>query len=246
MGAYDELDEAIAGLKFGVAEPSRVASFKVAELAGIPFGSPVFGYDDDEVNGYLAHTDTSTIVFDADFVTSNSIVITVNGVAGTAVIFATSHAATMTALLVQLESDFTGLTAEATDLAGTNRTIKLVLKGLEIVATEAITGGAGQATGTITASTSQVFLGVALFTQLGYVDNVGYYEYEDAMNVMEIGWIYINTHETVQANTIAYVITAVGATQGKFGTSGFDTGARFRSSVTGAGLARVELRGQKG
>lgn len=246
MPAYGDLTQKLPGLKMGVSEASRVSSWVVAESAGIVFGAPVFGYDGDNENAYSAKTDTQTIVFDADFVASNSIVITVNGEASTPVVFDTNQATTMDALETQLEADFPGLEATLTDTAGANRTIELFWKGTNLTVTEAVTGGASQPTGTITASTKQVFLGIALFTQIAYNDEVGIYAYQDSINVMERGWVAVETHEAVQANTDAYAVTAIGATQGKFGTSGFDTGCRFRDSLSSAGTAIVEVRGQKG
>ena len=67
---------------------------------------------DDDV--YIQHSDTlnvQTIVFSADLVASNSIATTVNGVSLTPTVYATSNAATLTALAASIEATAGVLTA---------------------------------------------------------------------------------------------------------------------------------------
>ena len=81
MSAYNDMTESIACLKHGL--DSRVKSLCVKETNGIEYGYPVFGYAGNESDVYLYHNNVGAMAFDADFVASNSIVLTVNGTATT-------------------------------------------------------------------------------------------------------------------------------------------------------------------
>jgi hypothetical protein len=162
MGAYSNTDAKIAGLKQGLS--SRVLSKRVAETAGIEYGYPVFGYEGNDNDAYLYHNNVGVILFDADFVTSNSIVITVDGTAVTAVPFNTSHTQTMTDLKEQIQNDITGAVVTLTD-ATNNRELTITIEDdNERVVAEAVTGGASQPTGTVSYTSSQIFLGLTLIT----------------------------------------------------------------------------------
>lgn len=248
MGAYGRMDEAIAGLKVGV-ESQRVGTFACAETAGILPGTPVFGYSGDSKNAYKIRLDTSTNTLDADLVTSNVITMTptIEGVAQTpiAVTFDTDHDTTMDAIKAAIEAAISGAVVTLTD-ATNNRVFVVFVKGKNVSFSCVVTLGASQATVTSASTTVQIFLGVAMFTQvLTYVGSVGTYVYGDAINVMEIGVLWVPTAGAVSANTKAYVVSAIGATQGLFSTSGYSLEARYRDSVSAAGLVKLEVRGQE-
>jgi hypothetical protein len=235
MGAYETIDPAIAGLQYGL--DNDVETWRAAEE--IPFGRGVFGYVGDEKNAYLYKLDTSTTVFDADFVASNSIVATVNGVAVTAVVFDTDQATTMSNLEAQIEADISGAEATLTDTGGDNRTIAIFIKGVSVVVTWAVTGGASQPGDTVTTSSAQIFLGVSAITHREAA-GTNSYKVKDAANILIKGKLYVLTNAAVNANTAAYVASA----DSLFSTSGYDTKSRYRSSIASAGLALVEVRGQ--
>jgi hypothetical protein len=241
MSAYNDIDVQVAGLRYGL--EATVETFHAAEE--IAFGDPVFGYAGDDVNGYAAHQDTAQIVWDADFVTSNSIDVVVNGVT-TTVVFDTDQATTMLAIIAAIEAQtlLAGIDVTRTDISGDDRTLKFFWKGDDIeTLTETVTLGASQATGTITFSNSQVFLGIAL---LSHQESAGVAKYDlnEAMNVLTEGFVWVNAYQAVQANSAAYVVVTFGANLGKFGTAGYDTKSRFRGNTSGAALVALEVRGQ--
>jgi len=254
MPQYANIDPKIAGLKQGL--DSRVESKIVAELLGIDFGLPVFGNEGVDDLIYLYHNDRSQLAFDADFVTANSIVITVNGTAVTAVPFNTDHDTTMNDVIAQIEADITGssVALDATD--GTNRTIFIDINGVEVIVTEAITGGGSQATGTATISSRQVFKGYSLFTQKESAEKTDLdgnvidaadakYLLKDAANVLIDGWVTVTMFEAVNSGVAAYVKVAAGATQGQTGTTTSGntalTGVTIDETIAAAGLARVRV-----
>lgn len=249
MGAYDNLDQAIAGLKLGI-DMDRVETWKAAET--IAFGAPVFVYEGDDVGAYNVKQDTATITLDADLVTGNTITttVTVDGVAQAAVAtpFNTDHDTTMDDHVTNLEAGITGLDVTLTD-ATNNRQFTLFLKGSDLTAiTSPVTGGASQAGVTMAYTTAQVFAGVALYTSKSEVDTVGTYVADETVNVLAEGQVWINTDGAVSSNTNAYVVwDATSADQGKFtatATDNYDVGCKFRSDLAAAGLALVEVRGQ--
>jgi hypothetical protein len=91
----------------------------------------------------------TSLAFDADFNAGNSIVVTVNGTAVTAVPYNASHAQTMADLKTQIETDITDCVCVITDKDPTGRTIEITVNGNETDVSEAITGGTPP-TGTIT------------------------------------------------------------------------------------------------
>lgn len=235
MAAYGNMDEAVAGLRYGMMDgdvETRRASEEIA------FGLPVFGYEGDQVNAYKYYVDVAKVVFDADFVASNSIVITVNGVASVATVFDTDQETTLAALVANVAA-LTGVecVADATDTNG--RTILVRTKGATAVVTEAITGGATQATGTITTGTGQVFLGITQLTQ----KEDFFYNEDEAMNVLhKNGRIYASVTGSASANGKAYL-----GSDGKFSaTAGTDIGCVFVSNevvdaASGNNIAIVEV-----
>lgn len=252
MPAYGNIDRAIPGLVAEELQTKKSIRTRSAKQE-IEFGAPVMGYLGDEVSGYNYALDMNTIVWDADFVTSNSILVTVNGVSAGAVVFATDHDTTMGLVLAAVtaltitDSVLGTVQVDASLDAGdaNNRTLFIRAKGLEVTVTEAVTLGATQATGTITAQTDQVFIGISVYTakNVSSANNAKYFV-NDTVNVMETGiiWAYVNS--PVVADAVAYLDNA-GSDKGRFAAAGDAVGAFFRdntytNSTTGDVLGMVQ------
>jgi len=258
MPQYGALDPAFPGMS---AEIFVKTESKFA-MEAIPFGYPMFAYSGNVTDPgktgevWLYHNDRSKVAFDADFVTSNSIAVTVNGVAVTAVVFDTDHETTMTNLLSQIETDITGATAtlDTDDVNG--RTFFVDIDGVDVVVTAVVTLGASQAVATITVSGRQVFVGVSGHTHVvgsapktdlegNVLEAAKAYVAKDQLNNVWGGLINVDVAVAVSDTATAYVITS-GANQGRFGaTAGYDTGCKYRSNTAAAGTAVVEVRGLK-
>jgi len=245
MSAYNKLDPAIAGLKYGSMQSGeKIVTYKAAEQ--INFGVPVFGYSGDNINVYNAKRDTAVSLLDADLVTSNVYTLTINGT-DVATTFDTDHDTTMDAVKANIETAFPSATVTLTD-ATNNREVTIFQAGTNFTVTGVVTLGGSQAGVTVTYTTAQVFLGVSVITHKAYTDSVGYYVQYDAVNVMEYGELYVNTAAAVNANTDAYVVWNLTSDQGKFtatSTNNYAVGCKFKSTITAAGLAVVEVRGQQ-
>lgn len=226
MTAYGNQDSAIAGGKvFGDSEV-------VTRLAGgiIDFGKPVVQYAGDSDKCYQYLLDKSVATFAADFVASNSIALTVNGLTAT-VAFDTDQATTKAALVAAVDA-----LAGVTCTAGAGRAINIITEGAVCTASVVITGGVSQTTMSQVLSCSGSLFGVALRTQK--LD--GQYNAQDAVNVLREGEIWVLTNDTVVANTAAYLVAATGVWTDE-SSGNVSTGYYFRSSTSGAALARLEV-----
>ena len=234
MPAYGDIDTAKAGILYGL--DNQIEGVWASKLvAGIEFGRPVFGYAGDSTNLYTFKNDVGKIVFDADFVSLNEIIITVNGVDTSTVAFDTDHDTTMDLVLAAINA-LADVEAVLDADDSNNRTFYILEKGVTAVVAEAITLGASQATGVITYTTAQIFVGMSILTQ----NDSGLYEQYDAVNVLVKGYAYGDSTTVAAANIAAYV-----GTDGKFANTGVEIGARFRSNLSSAGLVLVEVEGQK-
>ena len=248
MGAYNNLDPAIAGLRLGIESLSDfIETFRSADPAAImPYGVPVFMNPGDEPNGYLAHQDTAVITCSGSFTGSDTaIIVTLNGTPlasiGYAVSSATTGAAVRAAILAAL-SAISGTTCVFDDSA---HTFTIFTPGYDLTATLASSGGV---TATTAYSSSMIFMGVSVFDQVSYRDSTGGYPLDVSGNMTYFGLIWVNTSVAVKSGQDAYVILASGATQGKFtnvSTNNYACKAIFRSTTTGAGLVLIELRGKQ-
>lgn len=236
MGAYGEMDQAIAGLPYGINK--KVGTLRCADSAGLPFGRAVMVNPGDKDGGYGIKSDTVKLAFNADLIASNSTVLTINGVALTAVVYATSHAHTMDLLKAAIEAAFPTATVTLSD-ATNNREITVTIKGTTMSGSGVVTGGATQATVSGTVTSMQVFAGVSLFVQKEY-NAANQYNLNEAMNVLRNGEAWVEVTEAVKAHNPAYIVQS-GAGAGKFATSGYTTNARFKSNTSGAGLALIEV-----
>jgi len=233
MSAYGNIDSAFGGLKDGLG--GRVETFRAAEA--IAFGKPVFGYKGDALNAYGFKKDVAKLVYSTDFVASNSTIVTVNGVATAAVVYDTSHLATITAIKNAI-AGLTGVEAVLDASDTDKRTILIRVKGATASVDSATTGGTGQPTDTVTYGSGQVFLGFALFTQKESV-GIANYAVGDVMNVLsQDGRLWTPIAAAVKANSPAYVADA-----GSISNAGTLLNARIRSTAA-SGLALVEPDGQ--
>jgi len=245
MGAYDTMDVALAGMKPVL--DCTAESWVCAEADGISFGLPGFSYLGEAKKLYKYYNDAGKLVFDGDFVTSNVITITVDGEDAADVTFTTDHDTTADLVVAAVAAlDDVDCVLDSTDTD--NRTFIIRKKGVTLVVSEAITGGAGQVTGTWGDQASgQVYVGVAMFTQksesLDTSANEGYEQY-DSVNVMTRGRIYVEAKATVEANNEAYVDNS-GADIGEFSSAGAELSARYRTNGTSGSIVEVETDGQK-
>jgi len=231
---YQDMDKALAGL--GIAPcTARIDSFTA--VTDIEFGYPVFSYPG-EKKAYAYSLDTGKIVFDGDFVTSNTIDITVNGEAMGQVTFTTDHDTTA-GLVVDALNAMTGVEAalDATDTD--NRTFLIRAKGTTVAVTEEVLLGAGQASGTITYESAQIFVGMCLRTMMPYSGTAKYVA-QDEVNVLERGKLWAEAGKAVDANTAVYVDA-----NGKVSdTAGLAIDCKFRGTIAEAGLVELEVNGQ--
>ncbi len=157
----------------------------------------------------------SVNVFSADLVTSNTINATVNGIAITPVVFATSHLATMNAIADEIEA-LPGI-ASATVGGANNRTITIMTEnGTSITVTGfLVTGGASQATVTTTDSQFGAFFGVSQFEYIKVnswnpsnspsLAGVDPYFTGEPVPVLTMGRIYVVPETVVTAESAVYV-----------------------------------------
>ena len=235
MREYNELDKALPGLKFGL--DGKVATG--AAQAPISFGKPVFASKGEENKVGPLVNDKATIGFSADFVASNVIAgtVTVNGTTvNCGVTYASSHAVTFATFAAALDA-IEGI--EVVSSNATTRAIVLSANGLLLAVTGAVTGGASQATVTVTAGTEMVLRGVALRTAKNLVNGVARYEAKDPVNVLTEGQIWVATADKVDAHAQAYLTSGGAWTDEASGNTA--TPYTFRSSTAGAGLARLEV-----
>jgi hypothetical protein len=180
--------------------------------------------------------DVSKVTFSADFSSSNVITVTINGVACSPVTYASNHATTATALLAAIAAH-PAVTASSKNSAGRIYTIET--KGIAISASGIVAGGSAV---TVTAEqltgANDVFRGISIHRH----NELGLYSAKEVIDIMRQGEIWVDTAVQVTSDETAYVDMAGGV--GKFtnvSTNNMATGGKFRSSNTGAGLAKVEI-----
>ena len=232
MADYGDYDKGLAGMKFGLESDVATGAAK----AVLHFGDPVFGTVGDDEGAYAA--DKTTLKFSADFVASNSIAITVNGVAAATVVYATSHAATFAAVVAAIDA-IAGVSIPASDAVA--RTIDIYSADVNIVVTAAVTLGASQATASYQLPSDRYLKGVALrVTKQKTSEALGArFEKTQAVPVMVEGEVYVDVLDAVSSGKKAYITPAGGWTDEV--TNNIGTPYEFRSSTTGSGLARLRV-----
>ncbi len=173
------------------------------------------------------------VTYDADFVASNSITFDVDGDAITPVVYATSHAATLAALVTAVDG-LTGVTA--TNPSG--RIVRVVTVGTDAVVSTTVTGGASQAGSTQVSSSSDVVRGisVAILNQ-----TTGNYTDTNIVTVKRRGAIWVQTDGSgITVDGSVYIDT-----DGKFTDSTTDSlavsGASYVKYDSTTELALVEI-----
>lgn len=230
-----EMGEAYAGMK----ADSRFDTVESKQALGaIPFGYPV-GAEAGNVNQVSTFAkDNCSLLYDADFVASNSIAVTVNGVAITPVVFLTDQATTL-ALLIAAINALPGVTA----IAGGARTVLIEMdSGVAITVSTVVTGGVSQATGTPTYTSDNLFRGIALHIHKAPVNGLARYENTESVSVLRQGVAWSEVSVAVTADQDAYVdIAAATAKFTNVSSGNLATGGKFRSTTAGAGIAKVEI-----
>ena len=240
MGAYNDMNPGGAGLL--VTQYPKIDTGVVQE--SMTPGTPVFGYPASGNKVWKMKADVSKLVLSADLSASNSTVITVNDIAATAVVYGTSHAATMTAILAQIRL-VTGAAVPngveaALDASDTNgRTILIRTKGVTATCSGAVTGGSAVTITPTNGLLGQVFRGILAHqhnvpTLIGGTASFAQY---DAAPVVYAADIWALAGSGVDSNEKA--LAAVGT--GVFATFGSDVGVRCIVSRNSDGVAVVRV-----
>lgn len=229
MGAYGFPDSALLGLVQSNEE----------DLAGIPAGVStlkpgdlVFSYKGDNV-AWPYFADVTKLALDGDLSASNSTVITVNGTATSAVVYATSHAATMTAIINAINGlAITGVAAvkAVLDSSDTNgRTILVLTKGATCTASGAVTGGSARTVTATTGLVGSLFRGVVKYATRVPTTVGGSGEDVPTLRMCDV---YAASASGLVRGAQAFVTTA-----GVFGTGGTDVGVRAVEDYDSTGPA---------
>lgn len=234
MPAYGDLNPAVAGLI--QSQYPKVASGIVQE--SMTPGLPVFGYTNSGEKVWKLKADVSKIVVDGDLSASNSTVVTVNSVAAAAVVYATSHAATMAALVNAIKA-LAGVEAVLDTTDANSRTILIRTKGATATASAATTGGTGRTWTPTNGLFGQVFKGVLANRQMvpTTVGGSASYAQYDPAPVVTSADIWAQAAAGVDSNEKAYVDVSTGA----FAASGQDVGVRCKISRNSDGVALVAI-----
>lgn len=204
----------------------------------------------------LPQSNLSTIVLNADLVTSNVINVTVNGVALAPITFATSHLATMNAIAAAILAQPNIASAV---VGGTNnRTITVTATegNVAVVNSFVVTLGASQATATITNTTQDTFYGVGARTQNkpnplnpeGSFGNPVYLQ-GDCVSLLTRGRVYVGVEQTVTSDSPVYWRFAANGLllPGGFradsdsGRAVLIPGARYTVGATSGSVATLEI-----
>lgn len=229
-----EMGKAFAGMKSD-------ARFDLVESAAafnaINFGRAVAN-EAGENDVHHPVRDVATITFSiTDFVASNVIATTINGVAAANVTFTVDHATTATNLLAAIAAH-PAVTGASKDATGRIYTVET--KGVATTQAAVVTGGSTQAAVAVEYLTAmdELFRGIALHRH----NQTGAYAAGDIVDVLRQGRAWVETSVAVTADDTAYVDMAGGI--GKFtnvSTNNLATGGKFRSTVGAAGLAEIEI-----
>jgi len=216
----------------------------------IPFGYGLVGGTDKENQVRMPVLNQSILSIDADLISSNSTVATVNGNSTTATVFATDHETTMAAIATKIAA-LAGV--DTATYAGTGRDIVIVGdEGVAISASAVTTGGASQGTWTQAQSSIEKFVGLAVHIHKepsGVGLNDAEYKDEESVSVMRQGvlWALVETSNqgTLKAEDDVYINVAIGgAEKGKVtsvSTGNVSTGGTVLTYDSSTKLAKVEI-----
>lgn len=189
--------EAFAGMKADSGF-DRVESFLAEGAIGFGLGL-VAGDSEDEVR--LPFANQSILSIDADLITLNSTIATVNGNSTIAVVFASDHETTMAALAVQIAT-LTGVLSAT--YSGAGRDIVILGDKVAVTSSAVTTAGATQGAWTEAVSSTGVFRGISLHQHVEKVIGTGVAEYLDheAVSVFRQGVVWMR-QETSDVGTLA-------------------------------------------
>jgi hypothetical protein len=247
MNMYGDLDQAAAGMKFGLDDKTE----SLAAGEKLYPGDPVFGMIGDEKVGYGAHISAVSLTANADLVAGNSIAVMVNGIALPAIAFEGSSVDTIKKIVnaIDQNGEIRALGIDAFFEEGSPRAVILQGPGVTITASATVTGGAGQAAFASSAYTAMRFMGVARFEELAYGMEAGCFPAGVSVPVQTGGKVFVPVADGASPDDkkAAYVILS-GDDTGKFTDSAsgnYGCGCFFRSGKVSGGLALIELRGMK-
>lgn len=234
MSAYGDLNPGVAGL---IVTRNPKVDTGIVQEAMTP-GMPVFGYTNSGNKVWKLKADVSKLVFSGDLGASNSTVITVNGVASAAVVYATSHAATIAAVVNAIKA-LTGVEAVLDSDDTNSRTILVRTKGATSTASGAVTGGSAVTITPTNGLYGQVFRGILAKENLvpATVGGSAAFAQYDAAPVVYNADIWAQAASGVESNEKAFVSVSTSV----FATSGQDVGVRtiVSRNSDGVGVVRV-------
>jgi len=239
-----EMDTAFDGMTADSYQNRNVIS-RAIEFAAVAFGLGLVKGTDPVKQAALPFKSRATLLFDADFVTANTIDLDVNGVSITQVPFNTDHDTTAADLVTAIEA-LTGVSCVLDSGDVNNRTFLIDAPGTDVVVDNVVVAsGASQAGSTVTYSSTGVFVGIAGHEHRQATEaGVANYPVGSACNVVNEGKIWVPTTVAVVEGETAYVI-AGGTDVGKFtnvSSGNIATGGVFKNTVTAAGRAIVKIR----
>ena len=225
-----------------------VESFAAAEI--IAFGLGVVKNIGVNNKVRLPAANQGVLVFDADLVTSNTIDMTVNGVAISQLTFSSTHAATMGLIATELET-FDEILSATVD----TRTITILTNDGEDLAITSIVVAAGgsQAGGVFTAGTRDILEGLALSThakEQALLTGIVNYAIADTVNTLRQGACYVVVEEAITSDDPVYCRFLDGGTGkavGQFrndadsGTCFLVSNVKLKSNTSAAGIAILEI-----
>ena len=230
--------EAYAGMKAD-SRFDTVESYSAQNA--VDFGRGLVAGDDTDRQIRQPLLNKTTLSIDADLVTSNSTIATVNGNDTAAVVFDTDHATTM-ALIATAIAALDGVLSAT--YAGSGRDIVIVGDNVAVTASAVTTLGASQGTWTQDQESNDVFRGVSLHQHVEKTSaGVAQYAANDTVSVLRKGVIWVLCNTEVNQDAAAYVNVQIAASAGQFTevSSGNLLAGVFRSGAAAGALAKVEL-----
>lgn len=210
-----EHNEAFAGMK--VDSRFDTVESKLVEApagVGLAFGLGLMSGIEDAVNQVrLPAKVKSVLSADADLITSNSTVVTINGDALDAVVFDTDHDTTMALIAAEIADHEDVYSATVT----ASRDITIIGKdGIAISASAVTTGGASQAGWTQVQSDPGVFRGVLVHRHVEKALTTGIAQLvdQDAADVLRKGEIWLPYTDTPVVDAALYINLATANYEG--------------------------------
>lgn len=180
----------------------------VAAIEEIPVGLGVAKVVGADMQVRLPHQDIVAVAASTALVASNSTVVTLNGVALAPVVYATSNAATLTAIaaLIAAQDNIASAVSNGTDTITIHAD-----QGFAVTATFVTTAGSGQPTWTSTYTNDNVFYGIALriqnkqnlYSNTGSAGGSPYYV-GDAVATLRRGRVWVTVENTVTSDSPVY------------------------------------------